>query len=173
MSVFSQIKADRFAAVRGAMVTGRLPLKETVVNEILAAMLRERDTPVKQMEMRFQAGGRFTLHLTPKVLFFTPQIKLDFDIEPEVNFRGDGTLQLRSLGLLGGPTAGLVRNVLLRVLKLPANSIAVSGSVVKINLRDALIERGAGEYVPLLYLVRLSTRPGALIVAFHLVADEK
>jgi hypothetical protein len=167
-SLLQKIRSDSFAALRGAVVTGRLPVREPILNQILTLVRQERDLPTKRLEIRLQDGNQFTVFLQPQIGFLWPQVKLDFEIIPEVNFQTDGRLTLRSLGFLGGPTAQLLRTVLLRALKLPNECVIVEGNLIHIAVREALNVRGATDIAVLFRSLQLATRSGVLYIAFHL-----
>ncbi|MDX1931029.1 MAG: hypothetical protein SFU56_00340 [Capsulimonadales bacterium] len=165
-TILNLLRADRFAALRGSAVSGRLPLREGLLNDLFTQVRRERDLPTRRLEIRLLPDNRFTLYLQPQVGFFHPNVKLDFELSGEVDFRGDGLLTLRSLGFLGGPTAQLVRTVLLRAMKLPDPAVTVEGNTLRIHVREALIALDAGELADLIRVLQFTTRPGILYVLF-------
>ena len=152
--------------ISGSLLAGEVPLSNALVNRLIARRLEAMQVPVAGVRVEAHEGDNLTIVLSIRGPLI-PDMTITARIEEQPQFPGQPVLGLRwtfpamkALSLVAAP-------VLAYFKKLPS-AIRVDGDRVAIDLGELLRSRGLGELMDYLTRVHVSTREGAIVVAFAL-----
>ena len=156
-------RRERFAALRGAVLQGRLPVRESLLQPLLREAVRNSGGKLHHLRIAILDANRFTVDATVAVLFFQKNVRLQLRIDPVVDFAVSPLMKVHILESQGIP--GFVLEFLLNLLPFP-ESIDILPKMVTINLKTALTRRKLDEFVPMMKRFALSTTPGCATIEF-------
>ena len=161
-----RVSGIELAEISGALLAGEVPLSNALVNRLIAQRLQTMQLPFAGIRVEAHEGDNLTIVL-PVPGSLIPDVTIAARIEEQPQFPGQPVLGLRwtlpamrALSLVAAP-------VLAYFKKLPSG-IRVDGDRVAIDLGELLRSRGLGELMDYLTRVHVSTREGAIVVAFAL-----
>jgi hypothetical protein len=153
-----QLRATRFAEIRGARLSLSIPVAERLLNELVAAALPP-SLPVRDVTVRPRASNTLQVRARVAKLDFLPPVTLTLDIDQQPRLP-DTPLGLRlrtvpGLAALAGP--------LLSQKALPPG-IRLEGDRLFVDVAQLLERAGFGDLVPLIERLHLATDEGRLLV---------
>jgi hypothetical protein len=160
--LLGRLRERGFANVAGADVTVQLPLRETFVNEIIAAGIADKGAPVRYVRLAFRGGSRVGIEVEPK-LFLVPRLRIEADIQDVVDCAQDPTLRLR-LTSDSFSTALILQGA--NLFKLP-EGMNFAGNQLTLHLPTLLERQNLGDLAPLLRYVLVTGQPGVLFVRLN------
>ena len=156
--VLEQLRAARFAEIRGARLSVSIPIGERLLNELVTAAL-PASLPVRDLAVRPRASNTLQVRARVAKLDFLPPVTLTFDIDQQPRLP-DTPLGLR-LRTFPGLTA--IAGPLLSQKTLPPG-IRLDGDRLFVDLGPLLERAGYGDVVPLIERLHLATEEGRLLV---------
>jgi hypothetical protein len=155
---FEQLRATRFAEIKGARLSLSIPIAERLLNELVSAAL-PASLPVRDLTIRPRASNSLQVRARVSKLDFLPPVTLTLDIDQQPCLPDTPLgLRLRSfpgLVALAGP--------LLSQKHFPPG-IRLEGDRLFVDLRQLLERAGYGDLVPLIERLHLATDEGRLLV---------
>jgi hypothetical protein len=153
-----QLRAARFAEIRGARLSLSIPVAERLLNELVAAALPP-SLPVRDVTVRPRASNMLQVRARVAKLDFLPPLTLTLDIDQQPRLP-DTALGLR-LRAFPGLTA--IAGPLLSQKRLPPG-LRLEGDRVFVDVALLLERVGFGDLVPLIERLHLATEEGRLVV---------
>jgi hypothetical protein len=153
-----QLRATRFAEIKGARLSVSIPVAERLLNELVAAALPP-SLPVRDLTLKPRASNTLQVRARLAKLDFLPPVTLTLDIDQQPRLL-DTPLGLR---LRTFPGLAAIAGPLLSQRALPPG-IRLEGDRLFIDLRELLERAGYGDIVPLIERVHLATDEGWLRV---------
>jgi hypothetical protein len=153
-----QLRATRFAEIRGARLSLSIPVAERLLNELVAAALPP-SLPVRDVTVRPRASNTLQVRARVAKLGFLPPVTLTLAIDQQPRLP-DTPLGLRlrtvpGLVALAGP--------LLSQKSLPPG-VRLEGDRLFVDVAQLLERAGVGDLVPLIERLHLATEEGRLLV---------
>jgi hypothetical protein len=152
--------------VSGTLLAGEVPLRNALVNRLIAQRLATTQSPVAGVHIEPHEGERFTIVLSMRGSMM-PDIRIEAHIEQQAEFPSPAVLGLRwtmpgmgRLSLLAGPALSYFK-------KLPPG-IRLDGDRIEVAIPELLRSRGMGELMDYITRLHITTREGATIAAFAL-----
>lgn len=156
--VLEQLRASRFADVKGARLSLSIPIGERLLNEIVAASLPP-SLPVRDVSVRPRPANTIQLKVpVPKLDFLPPvTVTLEIDQQPRLPDTPLG-LRVRSF-----PGLTSIASSFLAPDKLPPG-VRLQGDRLFVDLRELLDRAGYGDVVPLIERLQIASEDGRLLV---------
>jgi hypothetical protein len=151
----------------GTILAGEIPLREDVVNRLVARQIAQRPGPIGSVRLAPRDGQRIDVTLSLDKPRFMPAIDLDVRIEQQPSFPAAPVLALRWSMPRVGPLAAFAVPIVSAFKSLPPG-IRLDGDRVFVDLAEILRSRGLGDLIRYLGTVKLTTRDGAFVVEFAL-----
>jgi hypothetical protein len=152
------------AELRGARVSGEVPLTDSLLNRVIAEQLRAKGGPVSALVVEPLDGDALNVHVRMHTAF-VPTLKVHLRVEAQPTFPDSPALVLRwSLGALGA--LARMASPVLALLKVLPPGVRVDGDLVGVDVAELLRARGLGELLPWIAKLRVTTQSGRVIVAF-------
>lgn len=168
-TVLREQRENGWAALQGAVITGTIPVPETLLNELLQNAVCPAG-PIKSLRLVIEQNNHCVLHVAADKWFLPKHIALGFDVERIIGFPQSPLLRLR-LSPSDGVLGGLLDFVLNVVAPLP-DTVRVTGKLIEFDLGALLRKNGWGDVIPLIRLLRLRTQTGRIELDFGLAVDE-
>lgn len=166
---FTRQRQNNFADFKGAAITGTIPLREALVNELALEAVRQNNDKLKGLQVSFLDNNLIHIKVTVKIFIATPTLDLAVQVENRQNNQGAPILRLQ-VTPLGGGLLDTFLPVLLGMIPVP-ESVTVSGRQVDINLHTVFTRRGMHEIAALIKLLQLRVRRGIAEIDFGLKVD--
>ena len=161
-AILRSLQATGFRDVSGAQFSGKIPVSERLINELVAATLPAH-VPVREAKVHPEAGDRFAVRLTPKSGFLPSlTIKLTIERQPELPGSPELVLRLATLGGLFG-----LASAAFPIAQLLPPGVRLDGDRIHVDLRAIAAERGAADLIQYLRQLRVHTEEGRLLVHFE------
>jgi hypothetical protein len=154
--------------LRGARVSGELPLTDDAVNRVIAARLAAAKTPISSARVAAREGNLIDVQIVPSARLI-PSIRLEIRIERQPEFPDHPVLRLRWSMPAAGPLARLATPFLANLKSLPPG-VRIDADLVTIDVREILVAQGFGDVIEFVTGLRIDTRPGVMMVRFELGA---
>ena len=153
-----QLRATRFADIKGARLSLSIPIAERLLDELVGAVLPP-NLPVREVTVRPRASNTLQVRARVAKLDFLPPVTLTFDIDQQPRVP-DIPLGLRlrtvpGLAALAGP--------MLAQKALPPG-LRLDGDRLFIDVAQLLERAGLADLVPLIERLHVSTEEGQLLV---------
>jgi hypothetical protein len=152
--------------VAGSVFAGEIPLTNALVNRLIMQRLSAANLPIAAVRVEAHAGDRLTLVLSMRGALF-PDVTIGAQIEEQPQFPGSPVLWLRwalpamrALSFFAAPALAYFK-------KLPPG-IRVDGDRIAVDFAEVLRSRGFEELMAFITRVNVTTRDGAIVVAFAL-----
>ena len=169
--IIDEQRAMGFPALAGTNVTARVPLRDTVLNEVLAATAFAKGGfgPMKAATVKFSEGNRITISLAFDHWMLPKTYQIEGVMAPTVDFAKDPRLllMLAPSGLLG-----MVAKVVLGSRDDLRAFLTISGDRVFIDIKALLSRKDTASLVPLLRTIRLKTEAGVLFIEANIQVSE-
>lgn len=166
-----QLFGPRLEELAGARVAADIPLSERVLNSLLADSLRSPESRVASAVVQVGDAGELLVRLRLRKPAFAPAVVVRLRIEEQPALPRSAVLVFR-WSLPGfGMLAPLVAPVL-SLLQTGPPWIAVEGERLHVHIARALEERGLAELLEHVAALRVTTRPGAIVVSLVLQVNE-
>jgi hypothetical protein len=150
--------------IAGSVFAGEIPLSNALVNRLIAQRLSTAQLPIAAVRVEAHDGDRLTIVLSMRGSLI-PDVTIAAKIEEQPRFPHPPVLWLRwtlpamrALSFVAAP-------VLAYFKRLPPG-IRVDGDRVAVDFAELLESRGLGELIDYITRVNVTTREGAIIVAF-------
>lgn len=156
------VELDEFC---GGHLSGELPVTAAVVNQLIAAQLAARQTPVKAIRVEPLDGNQIDVQVTPAT-WLVPTIRIRAAIERQPQLPDSPFLVLRWTLPAAGPLVRLAGPFLANLKSLP-RGITLDADFAVVNLRELLAGQGHDDLLPYVKTLRVDTRPGAFLVRFE------
>lgn len=161
--ILEELRASRFAELRGARVSASIPVSERLLNQLVAAAVPP-DAVVRDLSLHPKPGNRIGVRARLSRADFLPPITLTLEIERQPELP-DSPMVLRVLSLpglmsLAGAAASLTS-------MLPPG-VRLDNQRVLVDLRVLLQRYGYDELLGVLSGLRISTEEGRLIADVEL-----
>ena len=151
--------------IAGSVFAGEIPLSNALVNRLIVRRLSAQ-SPIAAVRMEAHDGDRLTIVLSMRGSLI-PDVTIAAQIEEQPHFPNPAVLWLRwtlpamrALSFVAAPA-------LMYFKKLPPG-IRVEGDRIAVDFAELLRSRGLGELMDYITRVNVTTREGAIIVAFAL-----
>lgn len=161
-------REQRFAGIRGAILTGRLPVREALFEPLCRDAVANSNGRLQSLQVRIIEGNVLIVNAKVAVLFFRKLITLHLRIDPVVEYSVNPVMNIHIVDSGGIP--GFVLEFLLTLLPFP-ESITILPKLVAINLKTALTRRKLDEFVPLIKRLSLETERGCGYIGFAIAVD--
>jgi hypothetical protein len=158
LQILEQLRASRFAEVKGARASLSIPVSERLLNELIAATMPSTG-PLRDLQVRPQAGNRLAVRVRASRLDFLPPVTISLQIEQQPHLP-DTPLVVRILSL---PGLLSVAGSLLSPSSLPPG-IRLDRERVLVDVRQLLESKGFGEILPLIERLHVSSEEGRLLL---------
>ena len=158
IDILERLRASRFAEVKGARASLSIPVPESLLNELIAAALPPGG-PLRDLQVRPQAGNRLAVRGRASRLDFLPPMTISVQIEQQPQLP-DTPLVVRILSL---PGLLSMAGSLLSPGSLPPG-IRLDRERVLVDVRQLLEKKGLGEIVPFIERLQVSSEEGRLLV---------
>jgi hypothetical protein len=152
--------------IAGSVFAGEIPLSNALVNRLIAERLAAAHMPIAAVRVEAHAGDRLTIVLSMRGSLM-PDVTIAAQIEEQPQFPGPAVLWLRwtlpamrALSFFAAPALTFFK-------KLPPG-IRVDGERIAIDFPELLKSRGLEELMDYITRVNVTTREGAIVVAFAL-----
>ena len=159
LRVFEQLRAARFADLKGARVTVSCPVPERLLNEFVQALLPP-SAPVREVTVRPQASNRLAVRARISRVDFLPPVTVTLEIEQQPRLP-DTPLVLRILSLPG--LLSLAGSAMPMATVLPAG-IRLEKDRVVVDVRMLLERGGYGDVAELVEHLHVATADGRLLI---------
>ena len=159
LRILEQLRASKFAELKGARVTALLPVPERLLNEVVASAL-PTSAPIRDLAVTVLDGNRLTVRAKLTKADFLPPIKLTLEIEGQPE-PPDGVLVLRVASVPG--LMPFASTALSMFATLPPG-VRLEGERLFVGLRTLLERNGLGEVLTYLESVRITTQAGRLLL---------
>lgn len=158
LRALEQLRATRFADIKGARLSLSIPVAERLLNELVGAVLPP-SLPVRDVTIRPRASNTFQVRARVAKLDFLPPVTVTLDIDQQPRLP-DTPLGLRlrtvpGLAALAGP--------LLSQKSLPPG-LRLDGDRLFVDVAQLLDRAGYGDLVPLIERLHVGTEEGQLRV---------
>ena len=153
-----QLRATRFAEIKGARLSLSIPIAERLLDELVGAILPP-NLPVREVTVRPRASNTLQVRARIAKLDFLPPVTLTFDIDQQPRVP-DTPLGLRlrtvpGLAALAGP---------ILVQKALPPGFRLDGDRLFIDVAQLLERAGLADLVPLIERLHVATEEGQLLV---------
>jgi hypothetical protein len=152
--------------IAGSVFAGEIPLSNALVNRLIMQRLAAAQLPIAGVRVEAHDGDQLRIVLSMRGSLI-PDVTIKAQIEEQPQFPGPAVLWLRwtlpamrALSFVAAP-------VLAYFKKLPPG-IRVDGDRIAVDFADLLRSRGLGELMDFITRVNVTTREGAIVVAFAL-----
>ena len=167
VSLLAQQQASGFADLTGAQVTATVPVKERLINQVIAANLPP-DGALRHAELQAHPGERLTLRVALARPSFLPPFSVNLQIERQAQLPDSPVIVLRIVGAGGlmamaGSMAGLAGG-------LPPG-MRLDGDRIHVDLRAMLRARGAATFLDLVEELYVTTGEGTVMLALRARVD--
>jgi hypothetical protein len=163
-AILERLRDSRLAEVKGARASLSIPVRESLLNELIAAALPPSGA-IRDLHVRPQAGNRLAVRGRASRLDFLPPVTISLQIEQQPQLP-DTPLVVRILSL---PGLLSVAGSLLSPSSLPPG-IRLERERVLVDVRQLLERKGLGEVVPLIERLNVSSEEGRLLLDVDLRA---
>jgi len=158
LHLLEQLRASRFAEMKGAHLSLAIPIPERLLNELIATALPPA-AAVRELHVRPQAANRLAVRARAARLDFLPPVTISLQIEQQPQLP-DTPLVARILSL---PGLLSIAGSLLSPNSLPPG-IRLDRDRVLVDVRQLLERKGYGEFVPFIERLHVSSEEGQLLV---------
>ena len=152
--------------IAGSVFAGEVPLPNALVNRLIARRLAAAQSPIAGVRVEAHDGNRLTIVLSMRGSLI-PDVTIEAQIEEQPHFPAPAVLWLRwtlpamrALSFFAAPALTYFK-------KLPPG-VRVEGDRIAVDFAELLRSRGLGELIDYVTRVNVTTREGAIIVAFAL-----
>lgn len=155
--ILSEQRSQGFPALAGTKIRFSIPLRENVVNAVLAAERAKTESEGKRtpaIRLSLLDGG-MEAHGLPVVGSMT------FTLPERIDFPADPILRLTPRGLLGRLIGGVIGGVI-GALGIAPDFVRVEGGQVCIDLEQRLATLGHSDLISFIGPVRLHSLPGVI-----------
>jgi len=157
--LLEQLRASRFAELKGARLTAILPVSERLLNDLIAGSLPP-SAAVRELTVHPQDSNRLAVRVKLAKPDFLPPMKLTLEIEQQPE-PPEGVVVLRVVSMPGlMPFASAAVSTF---AALPAG-VRFEGERLFVGLRTLLERRGLGEVLTYLESVRITSQEGRLLL---------
>ena len=162
--LLTRLQQTRFADLKGARASARVPVAEELVNELLRDAL-PRAGPVSEARVRPHARNRFDIQVKLARPAFLPPLNITAVIErqPELPVSPELVLKLSSLpgvmSFAGGAAAFF--NVL-------PPGVRMQGERVFVDIAELARRHGQGDLLELVRQLHVTTEDGSLVLELEL-----
>jgi hypothetical protein len=153
-----QLRASRFADLKGARVSLSIPISQRLLNEIVAAAIPP-SAPVRDLTVTPRPSNLLEVRARVSKFDFLPPIKVTVEIEQQPRLP-DIPLSLR---LRSFPGLTAIAGTLLSPASLP-RGVRLEGEHVLVDVRQLIEHAGYGDLVPLIERLHVGTDEGRLIL---------
>ena len=167
--LLEQQRAQGFPAFAGTMIRGRLPLKESLLNEVIADAVARRGGAVKDARIAVLADNRIVINVAAMIGPFRKNVAVTLDIEPLIDLAVSPRFVLRIVRTEG--LFGFSLETIIGLLKPLPGIVIVSGQTIAVDLKAAATTTGDSDLLFLVRQVGFATMPGTLFVDFHIQVD--
>ena len=163
LSLLRQQQASGFSDLAGAQVTATVPVRERLINQVIAANL-PRNGALRHAELHAQPGERLTLRVALAKPSFVPPFNVNLQIERQAQLPDSPVIVLKIAGAGGlmamaGSIAGLAGG-------LPPG-MRLDGDRIHVDLRAMLRPHGADTLLDLIEELYVATGEGTVTLAFR------
>ncbi len=161
-ALLSRLRASRFADFRGARADVTLPIADRLLNELIGAALPP-NPPVRDVRITSRDGNRIGVRFKLTAAAFLPPLNLTLVVDEQPRLPASPTLVLR---LEAGGLLSMAGSALRFLDALPPG-LSVEGDRIHVHLAILLADRGLGELLEYADEIRVTTVPGAVVVAIR------
>ena len=161
-----QVLGIELPEIAGSVFAGEIPLSNALVNRLIVQRLSAAQLPIAAVRMEAHDGNRLTIVLSMRGSLI-PDVTIAAQIEEQPHFPGPAVLWLRwtlpamrALSFVAAPALTYFK-------KLPPG-VRVDGDRIAVDFAELLRSRGLGELMDYITRVNVTTREGAIVVAFAL-----
>jgi hypothetical protein len=156
--ILEQLRASRFADVKGSRLSLAIPIGERLLNDIVAASLPP-SLPVRDLTIRPRPANIIQVKARVAKFDFLPPVTVTLEIDQQPRLP-DVPLGLR---LRSFPGLTSIAGSVLPPDKLPPG-VRLDGERLFVDLRELLDRAGYGDLVPLIERVHVASEDGRLLV---------
>jgi hypothetical protein len=160
-----------FPAFAGAEVTVRLPLREGLLNQIIArfAFANGPIGPVKTLSVRLLSQNRVSVTVGLDHFLLPKTVQIDGALSPTVDFASDPRLLIL---LAPSGIIGMVFKIILGSREDLKSFLTVSGDRIFVDLRKLMLNSGIADLAPLVRSLRFAGETGVLLIETNLHVRE-
>lgn len=158
--ILERLRASGFRDLAGARVAVSAPLSESLLNDIIAAVL-PRGGPVRAATVHPQDKNRLAVRVKLARPEFLPPVSVTLAIERQPALPHTPDLVLRVLGLPGLLT---LAGPFLSLGSILPPGVRLEGDVLTVNLAALLAQHGAGDLLGLVERLQVRSEAGRLTI---------
>lgn len=162
--ILEEQRAAGFPAFAGADIKGLIPLRESLLNELVSSRKRKGGA-FEIQSIRIRPRNRIEIDGILKISIFTKALTVGIQLAPEAKVAAGQRLTLQIEGILGA-LAPLAQSAVAKFK--PA--LTLEGNQAQIDIAAALAMKGHGNLAPMVRRIGLTTEPGILYIDFHIHA---
>ena len=160
VSLLREQRAAQFADIAGAHASITLPIDDRLLTRLVASRL-PLSLPIKDLDLHAVAGNQIVVRLRLSRMSFLPPFTIRLAIERQPILPASPVLVLR---IVSDGLSALAGTALRLLEALPAG-LRLEDNLLHVDLAALLARYGAGELLPHLTALELTTAEGRIIVA--------
>jgi hypothetical protein len=155
-----------YAGFRGASIKVRLPIRETLLNDVslLEEVRRATNGKLTVNSFSIRDNNLVVVNATVKLPVFSPTVNLEWSIDPIIDVPRDPHLRVR---LSRAGMLGFVIEIFSSAVRWPAY-VTFANQTISINLQEAIASQARPDLAPLLQYVGIVTQSGQINIDFRL-----
>jgi hypothetical protein len=167
VSLLREQRATNFADIAGAHASVTLPIDDRLLTRLIASRLPP-SLPIKDLDLHAVAGNEIVVRLRLSRVSFLPPLTIRVAIERQPILPASPVLVLRIVSEKLSALAGTA----LRFLEALPEGLRLEQNLLHVDLAVLLARYGAGQLLPYLTAVELTTAEGRIIVAASLAVRD-
>ena len=156
------------ADVRGATATLRVPLREHLLNELIADVVLPAYPSLRRLQVAIHPRNHLDVTAASSQFTFLPTITVRLEIDAEVQGAPTPVVRLR---VRREGVSGIIAPMLSLLAQRAPAGVRLDGGLIEIHLADLLRDTPAGSYLRMLRAARLDTDAGVLWVTANVGVD--
>lgn len=166
-SVWNRLVARDFADLRGARVSGTVPVRERLLNEAVQERLAAQRSRVQRLQLRIREGGRVQIEMDISLGIFTQTLRPEL----QVGVVAVSPAPVLSLVFTTSGYSGIVSLIQQFAPGLLPPGVAIRGNRILIDLGAVPQAAPMRPFWQHLKSLALDTLPGVLVVRFEVQID--
>jgi hypothetical protein len=154
-----------YVALTGGDLRLRLPLREEVINDLLATTVVAAQPKIDALDVRIQEGNQLRLNIASPAIPIISRLTVEFVVDRAIELSPSPTLRLFLVER--GPTRWLSFALPFFASQLPP-SVTRDGTTLIIDIRALLVEHGWDAIIPFTRSATFESERGVLWIDLHL-----
>ena len=163
LEILRHLQSTGFSDLRGARLSGTVPVSERLINEIVASAVRPGG-PVREVRVHPLPGDAFSVRVTPTMgLLPSITVRLEIERQPELPASPVLVLKMATMGGLFG-----LASAALPIAGMLPRGVRLDGDRILVDLRTLAAERDAADLLPYVTGLRLNTEEARAVLHIDL-----